>query len=283
MSSAREFVYRLLTSTGPLRRVKFYAALVGLYSLLPVLKEYSRYADFGDHPATSYSYVSLVLGLLLGFRTNSAYERWWEARKLWGKLVNVSRNLAIKAVEIVRPERKELRSFADLLTQFACELRDHLRRACRPPVGKDADSLPAHRGHVPAYISQRVYEQLARWRQGERFGEAAWPMLDAEARELMEICGGCERIQKTPLSPSYRVFLHQCVLVLLLLLPWGLISDLGIWTIPLSMVQAYVFLGLEAIARVIEDPFGHDEDDLDLDGICRAIETSVNEVVGTDA
>jgi putative membrane protein len=102
--------------------------------------------------------------------------------------------------------------------------------------------------------------------------------IDAEALRLMDICGGCERIQRTRVIRSYRVFARQCVVMFLLTLPWGIVEDFGWWTVPMTMLTAYFMLGMEIVAEHVEEPFGYDDDDLDLDSLCRTISQSVSEV-----
>jgi ion channel-forming bestrophin family protein len=108
-------------------------------------------------------------------------------------------------------------------------------------------------------------------------------VLDAEARELMEVCGACERIRGTPLPRSYRVFLWQAIVVLLSVLPWSVAGELGYWSAALAMFEAYLFCGIESIAEGIDEPFGPDADDLDLEAYCRAIETTLRQVVESHA
>ena len=123
-----------------------------------------------------------------------------------------------------------------------------------------------------------IYEVLAGWQHQGRIDEARFWALDREARDFLDIVGGCERILKTPLSASYKVFLRQGIWLYLLILPWGVIGQLSWWAIPANIVQAYLFVAIDEIARAIENPFGFDDDDLDLDGICRAVEQSVRDI-----
>ena len=95
----------------------------------------------------------------------------------------------------------------------------------------------------------------------------------------MEICGGCERIRRTRLSPSYRLFVRHCITLYLCTLPWGLVEDFEFWTVPLTVIMAYFMIGIEVIAHSVEEPFGMDEDDLDLDGLCITIRSTVNEIL----
>lgn len=262
-----------LKVTGTLRRAKVAALLEGVYSLAPLGVAYwFELETFEAPPAILYAAIGLTLSVLLVLRTNSAYDRWWEGRKLWGKLVNVSRNLVIKARTLARPEPAELARFADLVTGFATVLKDHLRALSAAPA-------PPPAGHVPSLRAVAIYDVLEGWRRAGAIDGDRLRVIDSEARELLEVCGACERILKTPLTTSYRVFLRQGMWLYLLVLPWGIIHDLDLWTVPVTIVQAYLFVAIDEIARAVENPFGLDEDDLDLDGICRGIEQSVRDIV----
>ncbi len=103
-------------------------------------------------------------------------------------------------------------------------------------------------------------------------------MIDAELAKLMEVCGACERIARTPIVRSFRTFARQCIVLFLLTLPWGIVANSDGGTIPMTTISAYFMLGLEIVAEHVEDPFGEDEDDLDLEGLCQTIERSTKEI-----
>ena len=94
----------------------------------------------------------------------------------------------------------------------------------------------------------------------------------------MDICGACERIAKTPMVRSYRIFARQCIFLFLFTLPWGLVQDFMAWTLPLTIVVSYFMVGMEIVAEHVEEPFGFDEDDLDLEGMSATIANSVEEI-----
>lgn len=220
--------------------------------------------------------LGLVLGLFLAFRTNTSYDRWWEGRKLWGQLVNDLRNLSMKTSEFVQVDAVGRRQFADLLTSFAYALKDHLRgldaRRHIPPFLKperDPD-------HVPGYLARQVYQRLLHWKHEGHIDGFEMLAVDIHGRSLMDVCGACERIQKTPIARSYLTFVRQCIAIYLLTLPVGLIKDLGVWTGLAVAIVAYFMIGVELIAEDVEDPFGHDTDDLRLDDICATIRRSVD-------
>jgi putative membrane protein len=251
------------------------ALAMGLYSLFPILKEYTNYADVGDTPSDLHAALSLVLGWLLVFRTNAAYARWWEARTLWGSLINCCRNLAIKIQEFFPDLSAEERRFLSRhLSEFPKALTYHLR--------KQKYSGPAFQGaipvHVPLAISQDVYRWINNQLVSQSMDRGLLRVFDCEASKLMEICGACERIAKTPMVRSYRVFARQCIFLFLLTLPWGLVQDFKLWTLPLTIVISYFMVGMEVVAEHVEEPFGFDEDDLDLEGMSATIANSVEEI-----
>jgi putative membrane protein len=223
--------------------------------------------------------LGLVLGTLLVFRTNTSYDRWWEGRKLWGQLVNDSRNLAIKVATCVHAEQAQIKQLGQWLIDFSLALKGHLRGEIRLQELPGFESSTAQPKHVPAYLSVRIYDQLEGWRQADQIGGFELLFLDQHASSLMNICGACERIQKSPISVSYRWFIRQSIVIYLFTLPWGLMKDFELWTIPAMILLSYFMIGVEMIAEEIEDPFGDGEDDLRLDDMCKTIEQSVNEIM----
>jgi putative membrane protein len=250
-------------ATNALRKAALVSVGVGLYCLLPLWKENSAFHGLADHASIVYSGPEVLLGLLLVLRSNAAYQRWWEGRTLWGKLVNISRNLVIKAETLVEISADDQSQLREHVQQFAVELKEHLRT--------DPTLPPAGDGHPPNQRMRQIYALLNSWRTQGLLSDDLMRVFDSEAREFLEVCGGCERIQKTPLAKSYRLFLYQGIALMLALLPWSLVNEIGVWAIPLTMVHAYILIGLQVLSGTVEDPFGTESDDLDLDGISLAI------------
>ena len=223
--------------------------------------------------------AALVLGFLLVLRLNRGYERWWEARSLWGTLVNVSRNLAVKVRELVGPNAQERSHVRTLIVGFPYGLKDHLRDGSelqKVPGFSETESRPQH---VPSFIAARLYEMFNRWkRAGQISGEELW-VLDREARELLEICGACEKIKTTPVAQSYRTLVRHALLLVLLAAPWALDEKLGWFNVPATFIASALVLALEGIATKLEDPFGTTQDDLQLERICGTIDSSVSEIL----
>lgn len=262
-----------IASSRTLSWVGGWALLMGLYSLLPLWKEYSAFREWGDTPSDVHAALSLVLGWLLVFRTNTAYSRWWEARTLWGSLVNASRNLAIKLSSFANLRADEEELVERPLREFPSALMQHLRRA-----GVNDGRSPGEAAHRPLNIAQGLYRRVAEWRACDRIAGDELRAVDMELAKLMDICGACERIARTPMIRSYKIFARQCIGLFLITLPWGIAHDFGWWTIPLTVIIAYFMIGLETVAEHVEEPFGTDEDDLDLESLCAVIDQSVAEV-----
>jgi len=259
-----------------LTRVLFRAALLsllaGVYTCAVILIERRTEADVPDLPGPLVAALIFVASLLLGFRTNRAYERWWEARTLWGRLISVSRNLAVKVRGLIQPSAEEKAEVLRLTVDYGRRLRDHLSG------GAAGDA--AGQGHIPSSIVTQLYAVLNRWKKWGLVSDAELLILDRELREFLEVCGGCERIKNTPTAISWRRFVRQVTAIYLFILPWGLPDAFGFWNVPLMVLIAYLVIGVEAIAHYVEEPFGDTEDHLDLEAICSSIERSCSEILG---
>ncbi|HEY1068746.1 MAG TPA: bestrophin family ion channel [Pirellulales bacterium] len=263
--------------TANMRRLWVVAAGLMAYSSAWVLCD--KYISPPNVHANLHFYLGLVLGTLLVFRTNTAYDRWWEGRKLWGKLVNDSRNLAVKVEALVSDSRETKQQVGAMIVAFAEGLKEHLRDGVKlqdlPAFADD----PARPEHVPSYITRRVYEQINDWRRKGKLAPFQQLMLDTHAAQFLEIAGACERIRKTPIAPSYRSFIRQSIAVYVLSLPFGLADDLGWLTVPIVVVVGYSMIGVELIAEDIEEPFGAGDDDIQTDRIAQVIRNTVTEIL----
>lgn len=274
-------MFRRFLPTRALIKVLWWSLVMAAYSSLAVWKEQSRFANFADLPPGFEAALSLAIGLLLAFRVNRAFERWWEGRTLWGTLVNACRNLAVKVNNLVAHQDDSVRTLRRLLTAFPYALRDHLRSGAKlqnlPGFGDECVEVK----HVPSWIVNQLYGLIEVWKRNQRIQYGEFWMMDRELKILLEVCGGCERIRNTPIVTSFGVFLNHALVAFFLTLPWGIVGALGIWTIPVSFLTAYFTVAAEGIAEHIEQPFGSDGDSLDLDAICDAIRSSVTEIFTT--
>lgn len=224
--------------------------------------------------------TSVIVGILLALRTNTAYDRWWEGRKLWGQLLNDSRNLILKLKSLVQiPD--DMRELGRLIVAFPYALRNHLRS--EEPDGRLITLGFGEPGaNLPLMISTAIFEKIADLRRRDALTDGQLIILDPHVRGLMDVCGGCERILRSPIASAYKNMIWLGLGIYLLLLPWFLEPILGAFSIPVALFGAYFAIGLELLAEEVEQPFGKDTNDLALTKICNGIEQSVQLVLGPD-
>lgn len=240
---------------------------------------------------TPFTLMGLPLAIFLGFRNNSAYDRYWEGRKLWGELVLRSRNFARQCLSLVddepnTPAAEHLRTRMIRRTiAFAHALRHNLRR-----TGAEADVAPhlhpvewaALRGRVNLHqaLMLEMGEDLARCRRAGLVDSVRAATLDATISAMVATAASCERIKNTPVPFSYTLLLHRTAYLYCFLLPFGLVDTIGYLTPLVVAIVAYTFYGLDALGDEIEEPFGDSPNDLPLDAICRAIEIDMRDALG---
>lgn len=231
-------------------------------------------------PALASLIPNIVLGLLLVFRTNTAYDRFWEGRKAWGKLVNDTRNLARQIWVIVREktehDRKEKIEALHLLVAFAVATKAHLRQESPESELKDLIA-PDHRAKLhtvnnpPLRIAFWIGDYLQLQHQRDRIKIHQLVEMQLLLNGLVDCLGACERILKTPMPVAYAIHLKQLILLYCLSLPFQMVGSLGWWTAPVVVLISFTLFGIEAIGIEIENPFGRDPNDLPLDAICETM------------
>jgi putative membrane protein len=220
-----------------------------------------------------------VIGVLVGFRTKAAYDRWWEGRLLWGQLVNHSRNLCLKLRELVRPDEAEQRAFAALVSVFPVALMRHLRGPLQLADLPGFEKESAAPAHVPAFVARRIVGMIAAWRTAGRIDGHMHQILDAHTSAMIDVCGACERIRNTPLPTSYLSLLRHGLVFGFALMPWAMAHNLGFWAVPIQAVLVYFLFGIELTAEAVEQPFGYDGDDLPLEAYCETIQRSAEDIL----
>jgi putative membrane protein len=223
--------------------------------------------------------LGFVISLLLAYRTNTAYDRWWEGRKLWGSLVNNSRSLAIKLSAILKDEndKKYLRF---LIPTYASVLSKHLSD---DEVGQilfeDVELQINLRKHKPNQVAQVLFQKINDLHQAGKISGDQLIILNTELHSFIEVCGACERIKNTPIPYSYSAFIKKFIFFYVMTLPFGYVFNLGYYVIPVVVFIFYVLASLELIAEEIEDPFGNDENDLPTAKIAENIKRHVEEML----
>lgn len=231
-----------------------------------------------------HSLLGFVISLLLVFRTNTAYDRWWEGRRLWGELVNNSRNLALKTIAFLPSEEKERKkTIGILIGNFAFALKEHLRGGYKEGELQDHPHLLLNElrtiKHIPNRIALQLYKEADQLVKDGIISEERFLSISDELRSFTNITGACERIKKTPIPYSYSAFIKRVIFIYVITLPFGLIADLKWASVPIVLFIFYAFAGLELLAEEIEDPFGLERNDLPTDELAATIKKNVEEIV----
>mgnify|MGYP000507335189 FL=1 len=222
--------------------------------------------------------LGFVLSMLLVFRTNTAYDRWWEGRKLLGKMVNDSRNLAIKLHAILPEDDKENRDFfKKYLCFFPHLLSRHLsKQSTKMELAQDqqhteVEQLP----HPPNALIWRIQNQVQKlYREGVITGDQLI-ILDTQLSGFLDVCGGCERIKNTPIPYSYSSFTKKFIVIYVITLPIAYAMSIGYMMTFLTVFVFYVLMSLEVLAEEIEEPFNNEENDLPMELIAQNIERNI--------
>jgi putative membrane protein len=261
-SMVREIISRVFACT-------VWAALVGIFD---------EYFIHRTIPPVVHSLVGTAIGLLLVFRTNASYDRFWEGRKLWGGLVNETRNLARSSRVLIAPRDGAIHTDIVRWTIAFVYASMHSLRG-RKDLGPIAESLPSgsvrtalDAQHTPLWIAIRVSQLIQDARRKGHIDSVQAQSIDQNVQAFIDYLGACERIVKTPLPFAYVVHLRRALILYVYTLPMALLKDLGWGMVPAVFAVGYVFFGIEEIGVQIEDPFGYDDNDLPLERICTTIE-----------
>ena len=257
--------------------------IIGLYSgIIAYLEiEYWNLPDSSHVKNISimHGMLGFVISLLLAYRTNTAYDRWWEGRKLWGSLVNNSRNLSIKLSAMLQ-EEKDRHFFRKIIPSYASILHKHLNdRDTSLQLFDDLDEEIDHHKHKPNQVAKMMFHKINDLYVSKKITGDQLIILNAELLSFTDICGACERIKNTPIPYSYSAFIKKFIFIYVLTLPFGYVFSLGYYVIPVVVFIFYVLASLELIAEEIEDPFGMDANDLPTKKMSENIKKHVEELI----
>jgi ion channel-forming bestrophin family protein len=245
-----------------------------------------------------FTLIGLALSIFLGFRNNTSYDRFWEGRRLWGALVNVSRSFArqcqlyIGAREGARdgndaPAISLQRELVYRTIAYVHSLRMHLRDGIEWDAlskflpAAEVEQLRKHHNVPYAILSGTSHWLRGAWTAGH-IDTYHLPALDQSLNQFLDIQGGCERIKSTPIPHSYTVLIHSIVASYCFMLPFGLVDTIHGWTPLVTLIVSYAFLGLDAVGDEIENPFGLDQNDLPLSTISTTIEVNLRQTIGDE-
>lgn len=249
--------------------------------------------------ALPFSLIGLPLAIFLGFRNNACYDRYWEARKLWGDILLRGRTLARQVLTLIdAPEGAHGAGSSDALpaddvrrrmvrrmAAFAHALKHQLRGT--PPGSEvaawlsdeDARAVSAV-ANQPAGLLLQTARDLQACRAQGRIDPVLSASIDATLSGLTASAASCERIKSSPLPFPYTLLLHRTAHLYCFLLPFGLVDSMGLLTPVVVAIVAYTFFGLDAVGDEIEEPFGLRPNDLPLDAICRTLEIDLLQALG---
>ena len=225
-----------------------------------------------------HSLIGFALSMLLVFRTNTAYERWWEGRRIWGSFTNNARNLAFILNSVFPKEDQANRlKYHTLIKDLFIAIKYHLRDQ-RPDNSNDV-MAPEHINHVPNYYNKVLVDEIFKLYRAGNINAEEFKSLQPVLQTFADNLGGCERIKKTPIPYSYSIFLKKIIFLYVLTMPIGFVIDFKYWAIPIVTLVFYTFASIEIIAEEIENPFGVDANDLPIDDMCINIEKNVAEIL----
>ncbi len=230
--------------------------------------------------STPHEYIGVALGVLLVLRNNAGHERWWEARRLWGGIVNQSRNLAISGLAYGPRDPRWREGWVRWAAAFSHVARRSLRAERELPelealLGPDDAARVAAAQHMPTYVAMRLAALLREAVENGEMDRFAFVQVDRERASLIDHLGGCERILRTPLPLVYSIKIRRFIFVFLLTLPLALLYRVGVsWLVPfLTVMVAYPIVSLDHIGVELQNPFAKENlNHLPLDDICRTIE-----------
>ena len=262
--------------------------LLNLAMAIVAVLSMPQFDAWGLHLSTApFSLIGIALAIFLSFRNNVSYDRFWEARKLWGMLLVTARSLLRQAQTLTgrAPDDPAVRELTALLVAFAYALKHQLRYTSSS--AELARLLPpelAQRIGAAQYPCVMLLREMGGWVQSQyasgHLTDLRVQTMDHNLNELTAYHGGCERIASTPIPYAYSVLLHRTVYMYCTLLPFSLLDSVGVLTPLISVFISYAFMALDAIASELEEPFGTEPNDLALDALCITIERTLGEMSG---
>ena len=247
-----------------------------------LLQDFFQVAYVLKNMGVFHSLLGVVLGLFLVLRTNTAYDRWWEGRKIWGELINSVRVLAIK-VYVFLPSLEDRSFFSVVIPNFVYAMKEHLREGVK--LNELTFATDQQRqflqkaAHKPNLITRSIYERLNKRLKEEKLTGEQFFLLDKEAKAMLHHLGACERIKSTPIPYSYQMYIKKFIFIYSLTLPFAFIPHMGYWSVLMVGIIFYVLVSIELIAEEIEDPFGLDINDLPVEKLCMMIKENVHEIL----
>lgn len=237
-----------------------------------------------DTPSSFLSAMGILLSLLLIYRTNTAYDRFYEGRTAWGMLVNNSRNLALYFDAVLPADRQADRLFfTKMISNFPFALKNHLRGSTNVDelelLTDENQTTLARFDYKPGGVSSLLWHRSETLYREGLLSTSQHINLNQRLTALMDVAGICDRIKSTPIPFSYNLFIKLFITIYVGVLPFTIVQAFGYMTIPAVVLTSYILIGLELIGEEIEDPFGVDRNDLPLNQISQLIRVNVHDIL----
>jgi putative membrane protein len=237
-------------------------------------------------PALPMSVVGAALGIFVSFRTNSAYDRWWEGRRLWGQLVNTSRHWASQVDGYVANEADRRRLIGRQIAYvhaLRCALRGQdpwTDAAMASWIDEDQRATLAGQANLGQALLHEHMRDLVSLSDAGALDERRLQSLDSSIRSFLDVQGGCERIQKTPLPRGYGFIAEQLITIYAFLFPLAFVADLHLLAVPVNVLVCTAFILITEAGRVLEDPFSMYFNGLPLTNLSSTIEVNLRNRLG---
>ncbi len=258
--------------------------ILGVITALTCYFTKHYWADYHPTLTVFHQISGFVISMVLVFRINTAYDRWWEGRKLWGGLINDSRTLAMKLAVLIPETETQLRHDAyALISNFPFILKEHLRGNPQPMDLLESPSFRSETmlswNHQPSYLVMQLSGFCRKLAESQIREQNDYRVLTETAFHFNDICGACERIRNTPIPYSYSMFIKKIIFLYIITMPLAFGVSIGYWSIPMVMIIFYAFASLELLSEEIEDPFGTDSNDLPTDEMAVRIRHNIHEIL----
>jgi len=249
---------------------------------------YSYYDLNVSIATTEVSMLGIALSILMGFRVSSAYDRWWEARKIWGSVVNNSRSLTRQLIAFTHHSsvtRKLLENIVNRHIAFVYSMSSRLRQQnpenlIKPFLETEEFDQVKSKTNIPNILLLHNMYAIKKLQHDKHISDTELFRLEETILHLTNDLGGAERIKNTPFPVPYSYFTSLLVHLFAMLVPFGMVDSFGYLTIPVAMCAIFIFLVIEQIAVEIQDPFSNRENDTPVTAISQNIEFDLKEMLG---
>lgn len=247
--------------TRTFRRIASAVMLCTLYSASIELCQKYVFNEDVQFTTSMHILMAFAISLALGYKTNASYDRWWEARRQWGSNLAAARSFSALVLGLSKVPQQAKQEALQQLVEFTIALKEHVRNQWPKPDNQ------------PLKIHLQQILQISSWRDQGWISGKEFQILEQHLSSRVLVLGACERLRGNLLPPTHRVLGQQLVTSYILVMPWGMVSHPSNVLVVTGI--SYALLGLATVSEDIEEPFGNQIDDLDLESLCGSVQRSV--------